>query len=505
MSANLSYTGRIKNTYSWNFISNILTFASLIIASSFISTNEQLFSIYSIVFSLFYLIGYFDFGFTSAALKFYSAQSQNNTHSSVEILGFIFFIFLVLGLVFALMFAYLAFSDLASSTYQGEGLSFFKSLMGICSLFTLTIAFKKVSDVYFTSLVKTYIQHQIISIGAIFKLLACVYFFIINDYLVYQYFFTFLLIELIVNLYIFSIVIKNLGSLRAFFETVRFNSKAFKTQYKLASTTVLGAFVAIICYENDVLMTQFFVGSDLIYLVAAVFFLVSPIKKAINILFIPLFPRLNHFYGHHKHKNVEALFLSSVEVLSVISPFFALGILLSPDIIFLVYGIDYLDSRWLLNIALFAFLLSLIKYPIISYLRTYLKVKTLMYITVFDLIIFLVVFFFSIQEYGVYSIFIAKVFSSSATLVLLIISLESIAIKTLKLVSKLFLSFSATLFLFIMMANLMQDNDLASFYLESSFLKIFLIFLSLTFGIMINLIKKNIIKRFLDNYNKAAS
>ncbi|MBL6693283.1 MAG: hypothetical protein ISP94_00255 [SAR86 cluster bacterium] len=496
-----NFIQRIKDTYSWNFISNILNFGSLIFASSLISTNSEVFAVYSVVFSLFYLIGYFDFGFTSSAIKFYSEYYQINEDKGYQILGFIFFIFLVLGVLFATFFIFLGSSNLMSAYYGGESLKIFQSLISVSALFVFTIAIKKLGDVFYTSTIQTYIQQKAIAIGSIVKILLCFYCFIYKDYLIYQYFLGFLTIELFVALYLFYRIVDSQLNFALIARNIKFNRKIFKEQYQLAAATIFGALVAIICYENDVLIAQLIFDASQVYLVSAIFFLALPIKRVINIFFMPLSPRLNHFYGKNNNQSVNSLFLSSIDLLKLFAPFFSCLMLATPEIIFLIYGNSYIDAVGLFNTVIFAFLLIFFKFPLISYFRTYLKTKTLLFSAILDLCCFLLFLYLTKNSLGLYSIFLAKVFSGVITIIYLTVSAKHFTSKIFSLFAKSFIFFFMPILFFLLLCLIFINDSLISIYFKPSLIKTLFLIISFALALVIAYNQRNLVKKILILYN----
>ena len=450
------------------------------------------------LFSIYYLIGYFDLGFTSASLKFYSENLNNNSKENLQILGYIFFIFIFIGAVFSIGFLIIANSNLISNDIPPENINVFRAMSVLCAIFSFSIAFKKVGDVHFAATVQTYIQQRCIALASILKIFACLICFVIYDYQIIEYFFTFLLIDFLVNVYLFIRVIGPKNLVTFLFKHVRFKRKIFDEQKSLAFTTVVGAIVGIICFESDVIIGNLILDIDVIYLISAVYFLVTPIKRFISILFIPLFPRLNHFYGENDLLAVNKLFNSTMRLMTLISPFFAIIYVLSYDAIYLIYGEDFKASINLFNICVFTYFFIFLSNPVISILRTYLEIKNLITVNIMQIFIFILVLLCSYEFIGIYSIFVAKFTSTLIAVMQMSLMAYKINNKIIKLIFHNILSLLLTILLYYMFSYLISTNI---FYFGFSIEKYLSLFLSLAIIYMFLFFRNDLIKQFLVNYN----
>lgn len=492
------FSERLKDTYIWNVFSNALNFISLIYASSMMAVNPQVFGVFSLVFSIYFLIGYFDLGFTSSSLKFYSESLKSGKYKRYNILGFIFFIFIVLGALFACLFFLISdaiyftdnLSDLASET--------FKTLCLISAFFCFSIAFKKVGDIHFSATVQTYIQHKAIAFGSLCKLIAALIFFHFYDYQIARFFFAFLAIDFVINVYLFFKVINFRDIWKFIFKHIRFHKGIFTEQKSLAFTTIMGALIAIICFESDIILGEVVIKSKEIFLISAVYFLTTPLKRFISILFVPLFPRFNHFYGEKNHTAINNLFKSLMKLLILISPYFAILFIVSFDLILLIYGEEYIGSIDLLRISILTYFLIFLTNPIISILRTYLKIKELMLINIIQLSVFFVVLFTTFTSLGIYSIFISKFLSTFVIVVLMVIQLRFLINKLYQLIALNILSFLSALLIFYFFELIILQSIFDNIFLLERYVAI-----SLTFFVSLLFLyfRRRLGREFLKSYN----
>ena len=492
------FLNRLKITYGWNLISNVLNFGSILFASSLLSINKEIFSIFSLVFSIYFLIGYFDLGFTSASVKFYSENYKTKSIKQFQILGFIFFIFTILGAIFGSIFLFMANNSYITNGLEDETLTVFKNLCYVSAIFSFSIAFKKIGDIHFTATVQTYIQHKAIALASFLKIFAIYLFFVYFDYAVIEYFLFFLFIDFLVNAYLFLKVISLEHLIKFFRKYVRFHPNIYIEQKSLAYTTVIGSLVAIICFESDIIIGEF-LKLENIFLISAIYFLITPLKRIISILFIPLFPRMNHYYGAKDLASVKWLFSSTMNLLMMISPLFGVAFLLGPDLIHYVYGSGYSLSINYLSIAIICYFFVFLSNPIISLLRTFLKVKALTQINFVQPIIFLVILFSTYEQYGLYSIFIAKLVSTILAVILMSYFVLEIDTNIFRQVIKNIVFFLIPIIIYyaqsIFLFSYESDDKFDIGKYSSILLSLFLIyFFALYF--------KNPLNNFLDAYNQ---
>ena len=92
-----SYTKNYLKIYVTQFLSIVINLSSLIIVIPYLTSNPQVYGIYSLCVSLLIFLSYADLGFMSAGYKYASEYyAQNNQKEELEVVGFVSFILLVL-------------------------------------------------------------------------------------------------------------------------------------------------------------------------------------------------------------------------------------------------------------------------------------------------------------------------------------------------------------------------------------------------------------------------
>ena len=82
--------------YFWQFVSIFFNFAAIFIVTPYLTSNQTIYGIYTLVIASYMFLTYADFGFLGAGMKFASEYSaQNNLKEEIKIVGFTGYIFLV--------------------------------------------------------------------------------------------------------------------------------------------------------------------------------------------------------------------------------------------------------------------------------------------------------------------------------------------------------------------------------------------------------------------------
>ena len=99
-----SYKKNYIQTYIWKALSFILSFISLFIVVPFLSSNKELYGLYTFCASFQLYLTYADIGFLSAGQK-YAAEcfAKNDRHGETKIFGFVGFILLCLIIPFSIL------------------------------------------------------------------------------------------------------------------------------------------------------------------------------------------------------------------------------------------------------------------------------------------------------------------------------------------------------------------------------------------------------------------
>ena len=97
------FTKNYLNIYLWRFLFLISSFLSFLLVIPSISKDVELFGIYSFCLSFSIYLSYSDIGFLNAGWKYASkALFENDYDFEAEILGFIFFVLILMCIPFTI-------------------------------------------------------------------------------------------------------------------------------------------------------------------------------------------------------------------------------------------------------------------------------------------------------------------------------------------------------------------------------------------------------------------
>jgi len=95
--------------YLWKSLSLITSFLSLVVVIPFISSDPELFGIYSFCISLSLYLSYADIGFLSAGQKYAAEEfAKGNITEEIKIYGFTFWLLILMFIPFSLTLIFLS-------------------------------------------------------------------------------------------------------------------------------------------------------------------------------------------------------------------------------------------------------------------------------------------------------------------------------------------------------------------------------------------------------------
>jgi O-antigen/teichoic acid export membrane protein len=97
--------------YFWQFISILFNFAAIFIVTPYLSSNQSIYGIYTLIVAAYMFLSYADFGFLGAGIKFASEYfAANNLKEEIKIIGFTGYVFMIFVSVYALGILYVSFN-----------------------------------------------------------------------------------------------------------------------------------------------------------------------------------------------------------------------------------------------------------------------------------------------------------------------------------------------------------------------------------------------------------
>lgn len=363
-----SYKKNYIQTYIWKALSFILSFISLFIVVPFLSSNKELYGLYTFCASFQLYLTYADIGFLSAGQK-YAAEcfAKNDRHGETKIFGFVGFILLCLIIPFSILLCIAAVNpSIVINEISPENITVARYLfLTIAIVSPIQVLLLRVSQSVLTIRVKDYISSRVDLVGSLVKMGSVLFFFTGGRYMICEYFLFINAVTIICCLITISIIRRTENyRFRDVIKAIRWSKPVFD-QTKYLAFSSLGSTVAwLLYYELDLIyIGKLFTITDVAYY-SICFTILNFIRNISNILYGPYSQRFNHFVAlndehsikhllHTLVKNTYPLYVFGCCLLSSISFYFVM----------LWVGKDYMPSVPILSVLAFFFIFQYISQP----------------------------------------------------------------------------------------------------------------------------------------------
>ena len=327
----------------------------------FLSSNKELYGLYTFCASFQLYLSYADIGFLSAGQK-YAAEcyAKEDRDGEVKIFGFVGFILLCLILPFSIFLCVAAYNPhIVVNGLSDENINIVRGLLlTIAIVSPLQVLLQRVTQSILTIRVKDYVASRIDISGNIIKILSVFFFFTGGRYLILEYFLFINLVTIACSLITILIIRKTERyNFRELLKSVRWSSPIF-SKMKILAFSSLGSTVSwLICYELDlILIGNLFTVVDVAHYSICLSIL-NFIRNISNILYGPYSQRFNHFIALKDEaslkrmvsilvRNTYPLYVFGCCLLSSVSYYF----------IMLWVGKDYMESVPLMSVLAFFFI-----------------------------------------------------------------------------------------------------------------------------------------------------
>ncbi len=409
-----SYTKNYIQTYIWKILSFAVGFLSLFLVVPFLSSNKELYGLYTFCASFQLYLSYADIGFLSAGQK-YAAEyfAKEDRGGETKIFGFVGFILLCLIIPFSIFLCFAAYNPgIVITELSPENVPVVRLLfLTIAIVSPIQVLLQRVSQSVLTIRVKEYVSSKIDIVGSLVKIGSVLFFFTGGRYMICEYFLFINCVTIVCCLITISIIKRTENyHFSDVIKSIRWSKPIFD-QIKFLAFSSLGSTVAwLLYYELDLIyIGKLFSIMDVAYYSICLTVL-NFIRNISNILYGPYSQRFNHFVALKDEaslkkmlnvlvKNTYPLFIFGCCLLSSISFYFVM----------LWVGKDYDQSVPLLSVLAFFFIFQYISQPA-SYLAIAKEKYTIINIQSIGLsILFLaLVFIIRATNIGVMSFVIAK-------------------------------------------------------------------------------------------------
>lgn len=363
-----SYTKNYIQTYIWKALSFVTGFLSLFVVIPFLSSNKELYGLYTFCASFQLYLSYADIGFLSAGQK-YAAEcfAKEDRAGETKIFGFVGFILLCLIIPFSILMCVAAYKPgMIITDLSPENISVVRWLfLTIAIISPIQVLLQRVSQSILTIRVKDYVASRIDIIGSVVKIGSVLFFFTDGRYMICEYFLFINCVTIACCLITISIIKRTENyRFRDVIKSIKWSKPVFD-QIKYLAFSSLGATVAwLLYYELDLIyIGKLFSITDVAYY-SVCFTLLNFIRNISNIIYGPYSQRFNHFVALNDEHSIKRMLHSIVKNTY---PLYVFGCCLLSSISFyfimLWVGKEYMPSVPILSLLAFFFIFQYISQP----------------------------------------------------------------------------------------------------------------------------------------------
>ncbi|SEL00641.1 Membrane protein involved in the export of O-antigen and teichoic acid [Chitinophaga rupis] len=377
--------GKYIKIYFWQFISILLNFGTLFVVTPYLSSNQALFGIYTIVISLNIFLSYADFGFISAGLKYASEfYVQGKKAEEIRTIGFVGFVFAVfVGLFMLIMLGFSVMPQaLLNELHKPDEIRTAKYLLIMLALFAPTFVLQRVLQLIFAVRLEDYHFQRLLIISNLLKITSTFYFFGFKHYLLIEYFLFTQVCNLLAMIVGVLLVRKKLNyDISLLARSFRYSKFYYKKTKKLAFSSILLTVCWILYYQLDPFVIGKLAGVKLVAIYAIGLTITTYLRSLFGIIFSPFIARFNHYIGLKNEEGLKRIFSHVLIVTLPITVFPSLCIFLTTKALILNWvGPDYITSVTITQFLVLCFIFNFITSPAGILIMAYEKVK-LIYIT----------------------------------------------------------------------------------------------------------------------------
>lgn len=371
--------------YFWQFISILFNFAAIFIVTPFLSSNQAIYGIYTLVIAAYIFMAYADFGFLGAGMKFASeSYARQDLKQEIRIIGFTGFIFLAFVVFYALGIFFLSFNPeiLVKSLDSNFEKSIARNLLFILALFCPVFVMQRIIQIIFAVRLRDYIFQRIFIISNAIKIIFAVVFFSNDNYPIVEYFLfsqMCTLTAVILGLYIIK---KKFGyDYNLFFRSFKFSKEIFEKTKKLAFVSIFLTFCWVLFYELDPFVISHLLGVKYLAIFAIGFSLMEYFRSVFGIVFGPFTAKFNHYIGLEDLEGLHVFFNKVLVLALPLTVFPVLAVFYTMEYFILIWvGDQYIASIPIAQVLVLSFVLSFLTSPSGILIMAYERAK-LLYLT----------------------------------------------------------------------------------------------------------------------------
>lgn len=367
-------------TYFWQIFSFIIRIGSLFIITPFISSNKELFGVYTLCISLTMMFNYIDFGFLRSASKFCSEKySENNFADEISYLGFGSFMTILFSIVIIVLL--ILFSIDPSLIIKGvsgsNNLLEIKKLFLILAISSPTYILHRIVQVVYEIRIKSFLYNRVYIIVNSFNIISAIYFFSGDNYNLIGYFITLQILNFLsLSISIIDIGIRYKYPYLKFISALKFDIKIFNTTKKIALSSILIIISWIIFIEIDSLFIINKFGAEKLAVFSIAFTFFTIIRFIFSTICGPFTVKFNYHTNDLIYLNI---FIK--KTLLILFPVFIIITInflsISKNFVLSWVGDGYFESSNISFLFILSFTFSAISFVTAAYLTTIQDLKKL--------------------------------------------------------------------------------------------------------------------------------
>lgn len=306
-----NYRRNYLQIYIWKTLAIVVSFASFFVVVPFLTSNQQLYGIYTFCMSFQLYLSYADIGFLSAGQKYAAeAYARGDQKEERNIFGFVGAVLISMILPFSLFMIVLAIKpELALNGVAEKNRSLVSVLFLIIAIISpIQVFLQRVTQSILTIRVKDYIASRIDLAGNILKILSVFVFFTGGRYMLVPYFIFINCVTIACSLIIIYLIRRNENyDILDLLKSVKFSGKYFNLMKKLSFASLGLTLSWVICYELDLIYIGKIYSVDEVALYAVCLTLINFMRQFFNIIYGPYSQRFNHFIALNQKEKFSQL------------------------------------------------------------------------------------------------------------------------------------------------------------------------------------------------------
>ena len=411
-----NYNHNYLRIYIWKFFSILTGFLSLLIVVPHLSSDKELYGIYSVCISFIIYLSYADIGFLSAGQKYAAeAFAKNDRNTEIRLLGFIGAILLLMTIPFSLSMIFFSFQpDMLIHNLTENGKDISKSILLILgTLLPFQIILQRLVQSILIIRIKDYISLRIDVIFNLVKVGSVFYFFSENSYQLVEYFLFVNAITILSSLVIlFIIKINENYDFLLLFKSIKVKKKEYNITKKLAGSSLILTIGWLIYYELDLIIIGKWLGPQDVAIYAVAFTFLNFLRTLWNTVFSPFAQRFNHFSALNSDLELRELTKRIMDYTFPLCIIVTIALILASEkIIYYWVGNDYADSIVILQVLIVGTCFGFVTNPASYYFTAKTKYSLMNALGMVLPMIFIIGIFLLIPNFSLVGISISKSFT----------------------------------------------------------------------------------------------